>query len=87
MNTKNKQTLENAYQSIINESNNTNVQSEPHSPTKVEENLKKFKKDFEKLLSKYSGVSVGSDINGNLFAHQQSGWKTEQINLPSYFKK
>lgn len=58
-----------------------------NNTTEAEKNLKKFKKDFEKLLAKYAGVSVGDDINGNLLAYQNSGWKTEQIDLPSYFKK
>ena len=48
-------------------------------------NLLKFKRDFVKLLGKYPEVSVGSDINGNLKAHQSSGWKTEQVDLPSFF--
>lgn len=51
----------------------------------VKKNLLKFKRDFIKLLGKYPDVSVGSDINGNLKAHQSSGWKTEQVNLPSFF--
>jgi hypothetical protein len=58
-----------------------------NKPTEAEKNLQKFAKDFEKLLSKYPGVSVGDDINGNLFAYQQSGWKTEQIKMPSYFNQ
>ena len=55
--------------------------------TESVKNLQKFAKDFEKLLSKYPGVSVGGDINGNLLAYQQSGWKTEQIEMPSYFNQ
>lgn len=51
-----------------------------------QKNLEKFARDFEKLLAKYPDVSVGSDINGNVKAYQSSGWKTEQVNLPSYFK-
>ena len=58
-----------------------------NKPTEAEKNLNKFKKDFEKLLAKYPSVLIGSDINGNLKAYQSSEWSTEQINLPSYFKK
>jgi hypothetical protein len=58
-----------------------------NNETQTVKDLQKFAKDFEKLLSKYPGVCVGDDINGNLLAYQQSGWKTEQINIPSYFKQ
>lgn len=58
-----------------------------NNETQTVKNLQKFKKDFEKLLSKYPDIFVGGDINGNLLAYQQSGWKTEQINMPSYFKQ
>ena len=55
--------------------------------TTAKKNLQKFKKDFEKLLSKYPGVFVGGDIKGRPYAYQGSGWPTELIKLPSYFQK
>ena len=55
--------------------------------TESVKSLQKFAKDFEKLLSKYPCVTVGSDINGNLFAYQHSGCNTEQIKMPSYFNQ
>jgi hypothetical protein len=72
---------------ILNGPQSDSNMSSVMNTTTAEKNLQKFKKDFEKLLSKYPGVFVGGDINGNLLAYQQSGWKTEQINLPSYFQK
>jgi hypothetical protein len=39
------------------------------------------------LLIEMNRYEVGDDINGNLFAYQKSGWKTEQMNMPTYFNQ
>ena len=37
--------------------------------TSTEKELKKFKKDFDKLMAKYPGVMVSNDVHSNLKAY------------------
>ncbi len=44
---------------------------------KAEKELKKFKKEFDKLMIKYPYVMVSSDINGYLMAYHTVAYNTK----------
>jgi hypothetical protein len=44
---------------------------------KAEKELKKFKNEFDKLMSKYPHVMVASNINGDLMAHHTAVYNTK----------
>lgn len=52
--------------------------------TPTEKELKKFKKDFDKLMAKYPGVMVSNDTHSNLNAYLTDGrpfGKTHSVRL------
>lgn len=51
---------------------NTDKQKE-----KAAKELEKFKKDFDKLMSKYPMVIVSSDIRGDLMAYHTIAYNTK----------
>ena len=44
---------------------------------KAEKELKKFKNEFDKLMSKYPHVMVSSDINGYLMAYHTVAYNSK----------